>query len=143
MEAQKEEPIPAQMEAPLPSMCVDWEGTRWSAGTGERIHPLSQGIFKTGVGVLPLAFLVWIGLLFNPTDKQLQGKRRSDRHPNRFNGAYFRGCKLVFACAIKWLASAQGVAGLVNLAFAWILLATSILEVVTAGNCDSCPNGCR
>ena len=64
MEAQKEEPIPAQMEAPLPSMCVDWEGTRWSAGTGERIHPLSQDIFKTGVGVLPLAFLIWISLLF-------------------------------------------------------------------------------
>jgi hypothetical protein len=24
-------------------------------------------------------FLVWIGLLFNPTHKQLQGKKRSDR----------------------------------------------------------------
>ena len=77
-------------------------------------------------------FLVWIGLLFNPTHKQLQGKKRSD---NRFNGAYFRGCKLVFACAIKWLAPVEDVARLlVSLDFAVSLLRS--LKVIPSSCVD-------
>ena len=59
-------------------------------------------------------FLVWIGLLFNPTHKQLQGKKRSDRETPIDLIAYLRGCKLIFACAIKWLAPGEGVARLLG-----------------------------
>jgi hypothetical protein len=45
-------------------------------------------------------------------------KEIRQRDPKRFNGAYFRGCKRVFACAIKWLAPVEDV---VRLFGAWIL----------------------
>ena len=88
--------------------------------------------------------LSWFGSACSSIQLTSNCKAKGDQTDTLIDSmALISAGKLVFACAIKWLASAQGVAGLVNLAFAWILLATSILEVVTAGNCDSCPNGCR
>jgi len=94
---------------------VGWAGTRW--GAGKRIEPTTVARHQSAT----LSMLSCLDRLALQSNSQATARQKEirQRDPNRFNGAYFRGCKLVFACAIKWLAPVEDVARLlVSLDFA-------------------------
>ena len=94
---------------------VGWAGTRW--GAGKRSEPTTVARHQSAT----LSMLSCLDRLALQSNSQATARQKEirQRDPNRFNGAYFRGCKLVFACAIKWLAPVEDVARLlVSLDFA-------------------------
>jgi hypothetical protein len=94
---------------------VDWAGTGWGAGKGSEPTTVARHQSAT------LSMLSCLDRLALQSNSQATARQKEirQRDPNRFNGTYFRGCKLVFACAIKWLAPVEDVARLlVSLDFA-------------------------
>ena len=87
---------------------IDWAGTRWGAGKGSEPTTVARHQSAT------LSMLSCLDRLALQSNSQATARQKEirQRDPNRFNGAYFRGCKLVFACAIKWLAPVEDVARL-------------------------------
>jgi hypothetical protein len=83
-------------------------------------HKLKWAIYTNTTKVIHIYKVIAYLNLFrrsctcSPTHEQLQGKRRSDRETPIDLIAYLRGCKLIFACAIKWLAPGEGVSRLLG-----------------------------